>query len=70
MGITPLKSKNKTPISSIPIKCPKPQKSPIFHPLRCDEIARGVTAARWSGPEITCNIEARIAENSIVVKFQ
>ena len=43
---------------SIPVKCPKPQNSPIFQTLRLVSIANGVTAARWSGPETTCRIEA------------
>ena len=68
MGMTSLNNKNRIPINSIPDKWPNPQTRPIFQPFLCDEMARGVTAARWSGPEITWSIEARIAEKSVVIK--
>jgi hypothetical protein len=32
-------------------------------------MANGVTAARWSGPEITWRIDASIAENKVVIKI-
>jgi len=47
------------PISIIPKICPIPQYNPIFQAFLFDSIAKGITAAIWSGPMITCSIEAK-----------
>ena len=46
MGINSLNVKNKTPINSIPSKCPMPQKSPTFQAFFLLSMAKGVTAAK------------------------
>ena len=47
-------------MKSIPNKCPKPQNKPIFQTFRLVSMAKGVTAAKWSGPETTWSTEAAI----------
>jgi len=63
-GIKSLNNRNKTPIKSMPDKWPIPQKSPTFQAFFLLSIAKGVTAAKWSGPEITCSVAAIMPANS------
>ncbi len=46
---------------SMPKMCQKPHTRPIFHAFLLVSSTRGVTAARWFGPEITCIMDAMMA---------
>ena len=57
-GINSRNNRNRSPISNIPVKWARPQMAPIFQAFRFRSMANGVTAARWSGPEITWSMAA------------
>ena len=54
MGKNSLNKRKRPPIINMPIVCPKPQPKPITHDFFLLSMAKGVTAAMWSGPVTTC----------------